>query len=43
MAYLERWVALEREHCSSLSGAVEALNASTLRLPITGGAKVFTY
>ncbi|CAL9211822.1 AUGMIN subunit 8-like [Musa acuminata AAA Group] len=39
MAYLERWVALEREHCSSLSGAVEALNASTLRLPITGGAK----
>ncbi|KAJ8471666.1 hypothetical protein OPV22_026009 [Ensete ventricosum] len=39
MAYLERWVALEREHCSSISGAVEALNASTLRLPITGGAK----
>lgn len=40
MAYLEHWVALESEHYSSLSGLVEALNASTVRLPIKEGAKV---
>lgn len=40
MVYLEQWVALEKEHSSSLSGAIEALNASTLCLSITGGAKV---
>ncbi|CAD5186281.1 unnamed protein product [Musa acuminata subsp. malaccensis] len=40
MAYLEHWVALESEHYSSLSGLVEALNASTIRLPIKEGAKV---
>ncbi|URE48165.1 hypothetical protein MUK42_25406 [Musa troglodytarum] len=39
MAYLEHWVALESEHHSSLSRLVEALNASTVRLPIKEGAK----
>ncbi|XP_008790152.2 AUGMIN subunit 8 [Phoenix dactylifera] len=39
MAYLENWAAYEREHCCSLSGAIEALKASTLRLPVTGGAR----
>jgi QWRF family len=31
---------MEREHLSSLVGAIEALKASTLRLPVVGGAKV---
>lgn len=39
MAYLENWAAFEREYCCSLSGAIEALKASTLRLPVTGGAR----
>ncbi|XP_074569578.1 AUGMIN subunit 8-like [Curcuma longa] len=39
MTYLEQWAALEKDHFSSLSGAIKALNSSTLRLPITGGAK----
>lgn len=40
---LEQWAALGREHCSSLSGAIEALNASILHLPVMGGTKVFIY
>ncbi|KAF9621221.1 hypothetical protein IFM89_016715 [Coptis chinensis] len=39
MTYLEEWGLLDREHTSSLSGAIEALEASTLRLPIVGGAR----
>ncbi|XP_021275586.1 AUGMIN subunit 8-like isoform X2 [Herrania umbratica] len=39
MAYLNDWALLERDHLSSLSGAVEDLEASTLRLPVTGGAR----
>ncbi|KAK9697435.1 hypothetical protein RND81_08G037500 [Saponaria officinalis] len=39
MAHLEEWALLEEVHCSSLDGAIEDLEASTLRLPITGGAK----
>ncbi|KAJ6794280.1 AUGMIN subunit 8-like [Iris pallida] len=39
IAYLEDWSALEREHSTSLSGAIEALKASTLRLPVTEGAR----
>jgi hypothetical protein len=44
MDYLTHWAALETEHSTSLSSAIEALRASTLRLPVTGGAKadVFT-
>ncbi|KAJ8751101.1 hypothetical protein K2173_016282 [Erythroxylum novogranatense] len=39
MSYLDDWALLERDHIKSLSGAVEDLEASTLRLPVTGGAK----
>lgn len=41
MVYLDDWALLEREHSSSLAGAIEALEACTLRLPVTGGARVF--
>ncbi|KAG8059153.1 hypothetical protein GUJ93_ZPchr0002g25613 [Zizania palustris] len=37
--YLTHWAALETEHSTSLSSASDALRASTLRLPVTGGAK----
>lgn len=43
VSYLEEWAALETEHCKSLSGAIEALKASTLRLPVTGGARADAY
>ncbi|CDY28107.1 BnaC06g02880D [Brassica napus] len=36
MGYLEEWSLRDRDHSSSLSGATEALKASTLRLPILG-------
>ncbi|CAI0427585.1 unnamed protein product [Linum tenue] len=39
MAYLDDWGLLERDHISSLTGAVDDLEASTLRLPVAGGAK----
>ncbi|KAG5243722.1 QWRF motif-containing protein [Salix suchowensis] len=39
IAYLDDWALLEKDHIDSLSGAVEDLEASTLRLPMTGGAK----
>ncbi|KAM7267421.1 hypothetical protein ACFE04_009587 [Oxalis oulophora] len=39
MAYLDDWELLERDHVNSLTGCVEDLEASTLRLPVTGGAK----
>jgi len=41
MLYLEDWATLDRVYSTSLSGATEALRASTLRLPVVGGAKVF--
>lgn len=37
--YLEEWALLDRDHSSSLSGAIEAMKASTLRLPVIGGAR----
>ena len=42
MDYLDSWAALQTEHSSSLSSATEALKARTLRLPVSGGAKVST-
>ncbi|XP_031480329.1 QWRF motif-containing protein 2-like [Nymphaea colorata] len=39
MALLEEWSVLDRDHSCSLSGAIEALKASTLRLPVVGAAK----
>ncbi|KAB2618877.1 QWRF motif-containing protein 8 [Pyrus ussuriensis x Pyrus communis] len=39
MAYLDDWGLLETEHIAAFSGAMEDLEASTLRLPVTGGAR----
>ncbi|XP_011018059.1 PREDICTED: QWRF motif-containing protein 8 [Populus euphratica] len=39
ITYLDDWALLERDHINSLSEAVEDLEASTLRLPVTSGAK----
>ncbi|CAK8564274.1 unnamed protein product [Lathyrus sativus] len=39
MTYLDDWANLESSHVDALSGAVEDLEANTLRLPLTGGAK----
>ncbi|KAK7388400.1 hypothetical protein VNO78_23216 [Psophocarpus tetragonolobus] len=39
MTYLDDWAVLESDHIDALSGAVEDLEASTLRLPLTGEAK----
>ncbi|KFK35970.1 hypothetical protein AALP_AA4G061500 [Arabis alpina] len=36
MGDLEEWSLMDKDHSSSLSGATEALKASTLRLPIVG-------
>ncbi|XP_047966944.1 QWRF motif-containing protein 2-like [Salvia hispanica] len=38
MTLLENWASLENDHSVSLLGAIEALKASTLRLPVVGGA-----
>ncbi|CAK9157666.1 unnamed protein product [Ilex paraguariensis] len=35
---LEDWASLDKDHSMSLLGAIEALKASTLRLPVVGGA-----
>ncbi|OWM65839.1 AUGMIN subunit 8-like [Punica granatum] len=42
MESLDVWALLERDHISSLVGAVEDLEASTLRLPVTAGARADT-
>uniref|UniRef100_A0A1J3GPX2 QWRF motif-containing protein 4 n=2 Tax=Noccaea caerulescens TaxID=107243 RepID=A0A1J3GPX2_NOCCA len=39
MVCLEDWAMLERDHISSLTGAIGDLEANTLRLPLTGGTK----
>lgn len=36
---LEEWSLMERDHSTSLTGAIEALKASTLRLPVVDGAR----
>ncbi|KAL6560759.1 QWRF motif-containing protein 2 [Orobanche gracilis] len=38
MSSLEDWASLEKDHSVSLVGAIEALKASTLRVPVVGGA-----
>ncbi|KAJ9557923.1 hypothetical protein OSB04_012537 [Centaurea solstitialis] len=40
MTQLDKWTSIEREHNFSLTGAIEDLQSSTLRLPVTGGATV---
>jgi len=42
MVYLEDWAILYEVYITSLGGAIKALKASTLRLPVVDGAKVFT-
>lgn len=39
IAYIDDWALLERDHVNALSGAIEDLEANTLRLPVTGRAK----
>ncbi|MFS7998135.1 putative QWRF family protein [Helianthus anomalus] len=38
MVFLEDWAYLDKDHSISLLGAIEALKASTLRLPVGAGA-----
>ncbi|KAI3675342.1 hypothetical protein L1987_84931 [Smallanthus sonchifolius] len=38
MVFLEDWTYLDKDHSLSLLGAIEALKASTLRLPVGAGA-----
>ncbi|XP_076919218.1 protein SNOWY COTYLEDON 3-like [Bidens hawaiensis] len=38
MDFLEDWAYLDKNHSISLLGAIEALKASTLRLPVGAGA-----
>ncbi|KVI10824.1 Protein of unknown function DUF566 [Cynara cardunculus var. scolymus] len=38
--FLEDWAYLDKDHSVSLLGAIEALKASTLRLPVGAGASV---
>ncbi|KAJ0582978.1 putative QWRF family protein [Helianthus annuus] len=38
MVFLEDWAYLDKNHSISLLGAIEALKASTLRLPVAAGA-----
>ncbi|KGN65178.1 AUGMIN subunit 8 [Cucumis sativus] len=39
MRCLNEWAVLERIHNQSLSGVIDDLESSTLRVPVTGGAK----
>ncbi|XP_020261813.1 QWRF motif-containing protein 4-like isoform X2 [Asparagus officinalis] len=39
-SYLDEWAVLDMDYNNSLSGAIGALKASTLRLPVSGGARV---
>ncbi|MED6145356.1 hypothetical protein PIB30_024402 [Stylosanthes scabra] len=40
MTFLDDWAVFERDHGDALSGAVQDFKASTLCLPVAGGAKV---
>ncbi|KAI3775353.1 hypothetical protein L1987_49926 [Smallanthus sonchifolius] len=40
VAYLNEWAKIEKDQSLALSGAIEDLKSSTLRLPVTGGATV---
>ncbi|KAG6434742.1 hypothetical protein SASPL_106384 [Salvia splendens] len=39
LPHLERWSLLDRDYWNSVSGAIKALEASTVRLPIVDGAR----
>ncbi|KAK4431893.1 AUGMIN subunit [Sesamum alatum] len=36
---LDEWASIERDHVNSLTWAIQDLQASTIRIPITGGAR----
>ncbi|GFP99865.1 QWRF motif-containing protein 8 [Phtheirospermum japonicum] len=36
---LDEWTSIERDHVNSLTWAIQDLQASTIRIPVTGGAK----
>ncbi|XP_073155462.1 AUGMIN subunit 8-like [Henckelia pumila] len=36
---LNEWASVERDHANSLTSAIQDLQSSTIRIPITGGAK----
>ncbi|KAL0915826.1 hypothetical protein M5K25_013285 [Dendrobium thyrsiflorum] len=40
IVHLEKWSTLDEAHEISIKGAIDALTASTIRLPIIGGGKV---
>ncbi|KAL2453744.1 QWRF motif-containing protein 8 [Abeliophyllum distichum] len=39
LACLDEWASIETDHTNALSWAIQDLQSSTLRLPVTGGAK----
>ncbi|CAI9783028.1 unnamed protein product [Fraxinus pennsylvanica] len=39
VACLDEWASIETQHSNSVSFAIQDLQASTLRVPITGGAR----
>lgn len=39
MVYLDEWSLVDQAYTGALSGAIESLRASTLRLPVIGGAR----
>ncbi|KAL2464342.1 QWRF motif-containing protein 8 [Forsythia ovata] len=39
LACLDKWASIETDHTNALSWAIQDLQSSTLRLPVTGGAK----
>ncbi|XP_074587873.1 QWRF motif-containing protein 2-like [Curcuma longa] len=41
ITYLDEWSLIDSEHSKSLRGVVEAVKATTLRLPIVHGAKAY--
>ncbi|KZV56214.1 QWRF motif-containing protein 2 [Dorcoceras hygrometricum] len=41
--HLENWYLFERDHLNSLSGPITALEASIVRLPVVGGARVYVH
>lgn len=43
MTYMEEWSVVDKEHYSYLSGLIKALKASTLRLPVVNGARVWAF
>jgi len=43
MTYVEQWALADKEHYNYLSGLIEALKASTLRLPVVSGSRVCSF